>query len=329
MKRIFSLVVVLTMLFSALAMTANAADIKATLVVNGDNGQVGDLITVDYVITGTSTLYNTQVTISYDNDVVGLWDPEYNEELTDDENAVYAFSGSHSGDKQGRKYVWGQEVIKGDVAAGWMGYSISAAAAGNSYLNATVDLTAEPYSLTADDDYAFTVITLNLVRKAEGDANIKVATSADEVYDTGCPTGLKMALTDETGDVVAKGMVDIVNPAAPQPPVADEFINDETATGGVKTITFAGRVGAEWMDLDYGVEFTTNKEGSRSQRYYGAKDGDTVALDAEAGTTRVFSFADWDGTFEIVLTNIAEAGDKEYKFFVGDNYTEAAIVVVE
>lgn len=327
MKRIFSLVVVLTMLFSALAMTANAADIKATLVVNGDDGKVGTAFTVDYIITGTSTLYNTQITLSYNKDVVGWWDAEYDEEVTASKDAKYAFTGSHKEDVNRRDTIWGQEVFKGDINAGWIEYTISAS---GSDLNDTVDLSATPYNLTADDKYAFTVITFNFVRKAEGDLNIKVAKEGDEVYNTGNPTGLKMSITEDSGNVVAQGLVDIVNPAAPQPPVVeDEFINDEEAIGGVKTITFAGRVGAEWMNLDYGVEFTANKEGTRAQRYYGAKDGDTVALDPAAGTTQVFTFGDWDGTFEIVLTNIAEAGNKEYKFFVGDNYTDAAIVVVE
>ncbi len=323
MKKIFSLVVVLTMLFSAFAMTANAADIKATLVVNGDDGKAGTIFTVDYVITGTPTLYATQIAIAYDKDVVALWDVEYEAEIVAGEEA-YAFTGSRIDDKMGRDTIWGQEVVEGSVEKALAEYSVSAA---GSKKNATVDLTAAPYNLTADDDYAFTVITLNLVRKAEGDANIRVATSADEFYNAANPGGVIMEVTNLSGDVVDDGLVDIVNPGADEPIVEDKFINEETANGGVGTLTFYGRIGAEWKGQPYGVIID-------GKDFFGANNNDTVAsVDGDSSvTTFEFDMAAWNGVFEIVFTNITDkgtAGEKSYQFFVGENVTEAATVVVE
>ena len=104
-------------------------------------------------------------------------------------------------------------------------------------------------------------------------------------------------------------------------PVADSFINDIAAAivEGTK-VTLSGRIGAEWMNELYGVEFTTNKTGTRAQKYYGARPGDTVG-DYNGSTE--FTFGEWDGTFEIILEGVS-AGVKEYRFFVGDNYTDAA-----
>ena len=101
-------------------------------------------------------------------------------------------------------------------------------------------------------------------------------------------------------------------------PVEDKFINDEGATGG-STLTFYGRIGANWIGEDYGVII-------EGKDFFGAKPGDVLG----DGTT--LEFAGWDGTFEIVFENITEkgtAGEKTYQFFVGDEYTEEATVVVE
>lgn len=103
----------------------------------------------------------------------------------------------------------------------------------------------------------------------------------------------------------------------------DKFINDEGATGGVATLTFYGRVGADWLDQDYGV-IVEGKD------FYGAKNGDIISDGAEG--TKTFDFDAWDGNFEIILTNITvkgTAGEKTYQFFVGENLTEEATVVVE
>ncbi len=104
-------------------------------------------------------------------------------------------------------------------------------------------------------------------------------------------------------------------------PVIDSFINDvvDAIVAGT-TVTLSGRIGAEWMNELYGVEFTTNKTGTRAQKYYGARPGDIVG-DYNGSTE--FTFGEWDGTFEIILEGVS-AGLKEYKFFVGDNYTDAA-----
>ncbi len=109
-------------------------------------------------------------------------------------------------------------------------------------------------------------------------------------------------------------------------PVPDSFINDiVAATAEGTTITMGGRLGAEWMNELYGVEFSSNKTGTRAQKYYGARPGDIVS-DGNDGTTE-FTFGEWDGSFEIILEGVS-AGVKEYKFFVGTNYTDAATVEV-
>ena len=106
---------------------------------------------------------------------------------------------------------------------------------------------------------------------------------------------------------------------------AETFVNNATAVVDGTTITMSGKVGAEWMDLKYGVEFSANKAGTRAQKYYGAKSGDTVG-DYNGSTE--FTFGDWDGSFEIILEGVS-TGEKTYKFFVGDNYTEEATLTVE
>ncbi len=111
---------------------------------------------------------------------------------------------------------------------------------------------------------------------------------------------------------------------------SEDPIPEPDFTGAVAgtTITCAGKLTAEQMADVYGVEFTAEStvEGARAQKYYGAKSGDIVADDPEAGTTREFIFGEWDGTFEIILENVS-AGAKEFKFFVGDAYVSDAIVL--
>ncbi len=170
------------------------------------------------------------------------------------------------------------------------------------YMKKTADITENPFSLVGTDTLA----------SSYGGVNC---------------TGTSATITYRVSKGTAEANIDW-EALKTEEPVEDKFINDETSAVAGTTLTFAGRVGAEWMDLDYGVEFTSNKVGTRAQRYYGAKDGDTVALDAEAGTTQTFTFGAWDGTFEIILTNVS-AGDKEFKFFVGDNYTDVAVVTVQ
>ncbi|MBE7018895.1 MAG: hypothetical protein E7413_03335 [Ruminococcaceae bacterium] len=140
-------------------------------------------------------------------------------------------------------------------------------------------------------------------------------------------TKIKMAKTGSLVSLPAYNWQFNVENLKPVAPIVDSFLNDVVAATAVgNTITMGGRIGAEWMDLAYGVEFTTNKTGTRAQKYYGARPGDIVS-DGNGGTT-TFTFGEWDGTFEIVLEGVS-AGVKEYKFFVGDNYSEEATVTVE
>ena len=93
--------------------------------------------------------------------------------------------------------------------------------------------------------------------------------------------------------------------------------SDFGASAAGTTITCFGKVPATVSN--YGVVFTKEStvEGARDQKYYGAMPGDTVALDAEAGTTQIFTFGAWDGTFEIILEGV-HTGDKVLNFFMND-----------
>lgn len=107
----------------------------------------------------------------------------------------------------------------------------------------------------------------------------------------------------------------------------DEFVNDTSSAVEGTTITCAGRVGAEHLSKKYGVEFTADSTvgGTRPQVFYGAKPGDTVS--DGAGGTKTFVFDGWDGTFEIILQGV-HAGTKNFRFFVGSDYTDLSSKVV-
>lgn len=152
----------------------------------------------------------------------------------------------------------------------------------------------------ADDAFAFATNTAGNSKISYGDATqVQTKTPADQKY-------FGLSITKYEAPIIEE----------------DKFINDEGANGGVGTITFYGRVGADWLDQDYGV-IVEGKD------FFGAKNGDIVA-DGEG--TKTFEFDAWDGNFEIIMTNITEkgtAGTKTYQFFVGENLTEEATVVVE
>lgn len=105
------------------------------------------------------------------------------------------------------------------------------------------------------------------------------------------------------------------------PIVVDGPLNDEGVDNSVaSTLTFYGRIGAEWFGEAYGIII-------EGKDFFGAQPGDVVA-----NGVAEFNFADFNGEFEIVLTNITTkgtAGVKTYQFFVGDYITEEATVVVE
>ena len=138
-------------------------------------------------------------------------------------------------------------------------------------------------------------------------------------------TKIKMAKTGSLASLEAYNWQLNLENLKPVSPVVDSFINNVNATVSGDEIALSGRIGAEWMDKTYGVEFASNKTGTRAQKYYGAKPGDTVG-DYNGSTT--FTFGEWDGTFKIILQGVS-AGEKEYKFFVGNDYTETATVTVE
>ena len=138
-------------------------------------------------------------------------------------------------------------------------------------------------------------------------------------------TKIKLAKTGSLASLEAYNWQLNLENLKPVSPVVDSFINNVNATVSGDEIALSGRIGAEWMDKTYGVEFASNKTGTRAQKYYGAKPGDTVG-DYNGSTT--FTFGEWDGTFKIILQGVS-AGEKEYKFFVGNDYTETATVTVE
>ncbi len=109
----------------------------------------------------------------------------------------------------------------------------------------------------------------------------------------------------------------------PVAPEAEPILAGTGVNVAAGELAFFGKVGADYLDQAYGVIID-------GKDFFGAKDGDTVS-DGNEGTT-TFTFGGWDGTFEIILQNITEkgtAGEKTYRFFVGENYTDEATVTVE
>ena len=168
-------------------------------------------------------------------------------------------------------------------------------------------------------------------------------TTDETVYTSdsfGIGTGLYVAKV-VLGD--ASQITNTANPGNYSAPVytdnrapAETFVNSETSevsketvgTETVNVVTCAGRVGAAYQTLDYGVEFAADSTvgGTRAQRYYGAKYGDTISNGA--GGTTIFTFEGvWDGTFEIILQGV-HAGTKNFQFFVGDDKTAVQSKVV-
>ncbi len=139
-------------------------------------------------------------------------------------------------------------------------------------------------------------------------------------------TKIKLAKTSPLASLEAYNWQLNVENLKPVLPYVESFVNDTGVNINASELAFFGKVGAEYLDFKYGIEFTTNKSGTRAQKYYGAKSGDTVSDGAE-GTT-VFTFDEWDGSFEIILQGVS-LGEKEYRFFVGDDYTDYATVTVE
>ncbi|MBR2628044.1 MAG: hypothetical protein IKD30_07250 [Peptococcaceae bacterium] len=306
------------------ALCVSAADTcEVTVTVSGDNGKAGDVITVTATIDGFETLYSAQVDVMYDNSKVVLWNAADEAQCKIKTDGTYTTANAkkalaatvgedmfddvaYDGDYEECE-IWGQYVVSCNGA--FFSYSVSAAGSDADQMPAII---TDGYKL-------FDLTFVRLADGTAGDTGIAIATN-----NPGNPDGILANASSTALGVVTKTLNYVI-----KTPVVDEFINDVAVTGGTKAITIYGRVGAEWLDQDYGVEFSTNKAGTRPQKFYGAKNGNTVALDAEAGTTQTFEFDGWDGTFEIVLTNIAEAGEREYKLFVGDDYTAAATVVVE
>lgn len=178
-----------------------------------------------------------------------------------------------------------------------------------------VDTGADSASFTTDGD----IFTIYMKKTADIAANpfslVGTDTLTSSYGGVNC-TGTSATITYRVSKGTAAANIDWE--ALKTKIVEDKFINDEGATGG-STLTFYGRIGANWIGEDYGVII-------EGKDFFGAKPGDVLG----DGTT--LEFAGWDGTFEIVFTNITEkgtAGEKTYQFFVGDDYTAEATVVVE
>ncbi len=106
--------------------------------------------------------------------------------------------------------------------------------------------------------------------------------------------------------------IEYVDARAPIVPVPDFGFN----LAGT-TVDCYGKLSAEDIGKAYGVAFT---KGDKTMKYHGAKPGETVNVD---GNVTELVFDEWDGTFSIVLEGVS-AGDKEFRFFVGDTYVEDA-----
>ena len=139
-------------------------------------------------------------------------------------------------------------------------------------------------------------------------------------------TKIKLAKTGSLASLEAYNWQLNLENLKPVLAVSESFVNATGVNVDANELAFFGKVGAEYLDFKYGIEFSSNKSGTRAQKYYGAKSGDIVSDGAEGTTT--FTFGDWDGSFEIILQGVS-LGDKEYRFFVGNEYTAYDIVTVE
>lgn len=311
MKKVFSLLLAVAMLASmfvfAIAAEPNAAGGMHTVITETD-----DKITVEVIITNVTQFTGMTSYL-----------------MTDDVKLV------------------ANSAVKGDKVSGFL------LSDGGKTDGIKLGLSTTDASLYFDEAGSFTALTYEVTKVDSS----KELSESDFAYGTKSTTASKV--TTPAGGTVAgvsgasnafgtnkTGMIDYFTikyvdartpaatptptpaPATPTPtPVPEKFVNNTNAVVDGTTITVSGKVGAAWLAQDYGVEFTTNKLGTRAQRYYGAKDGSIVADFNGTGAT-IVDFDTWDGTFEIVLNNVS-AGTKEYKFFVGTNYTDVASVEVK
>ncbi len=295
MKKIVALLMALSMVLS-LAICVNAADVAKgvnTTFVEDENG----LITATVKVKDVADFSGMKIGIDFDESKVALL-------LNDKATAATTSS----------KY---DDVVETGLSAGFDafggGHAVTIKA---SYLIVNVAASSADQWYDCADDVQFKLY----FQKNEG-ATIDDTTFVN-YYKTTATTYYKTGTTQVKSNVAGNFGYTVIPYEAPVVE-EDKFINDEGANGGVGTITFYGRVGANWLDQDYGV-IVDGKD------FFGAKDGDTVSDGAEG--TKIFDFDAWDGNFEIILTNITEkgtAGTKTYQFFVGENLTEAATVVVE
>ena len=296
MKKIVALLMALSMVLS-LAICVNAADVAKgvnTTFVEDENG----LITATVKVKDVANFSGMKIGIDFDETKVSL--------LLNDKATAATTSSTYD------------EVVETGLSAGFDGLGAHAVTIKDTYLIVNVAASATSQWYNCADDVQF-----KLYFQKKADATIDDTTFVN-YYKVTAKTYYKYETTQVSSNVAGNFGYTVVPYEAPivEP---DKFINDEGANGGVGTITFFGRVGAEWLDEEYGV-IVEGKD------FFGAKDGDTVAADATATSTTTFTFGDWDGTFEIVMTNITEkgtAGTKTYQFFVGENVTEEATVVVE
>lgn len=171
----------------------------------------------------------------------------------------------------------------------------------------------------------FDIVTFKLTRDA---ADTAVYTSADFAYSTKSAYVAKVVLGSGT-NYTSKANADQFTapvytdnrggntPVVELGDAAEELASADYAAASAAdkgTLTFVAKVSAEKLNEAYGVIVAGKK-------FFGAP----------ATDSRIAADFVWDGSFEIVLTDITEkgtAGEKSFQYFVGDAVTNSATVNV-
>lgn len=217
MKRFLCLALTVAMVLSFATFSAFAADVTGVLKITGDNGKVGDVLTISYTIKGAETLYAWQGVFSYAHNIIvpadntntvikyksngeataanvkkSLISSVLNDQFTADE---------YEGDFE-ETPIWGQTVAMAsyDKNTNLGIYQIAASAAGS-------DADGSPAIVSAD---GYTAFSARFVRIAEGDIAFVPKTAA---------LICKAEITDASGNVLTDTTVDYTAPSGGDEPV--------------------------------------------------------------------------------------------------------------
>ncbi len=216
MKRFLCLALTVAMVLSFATFSAFAADVTGVLSVTGDNGKVGDILTVSYTIKGVDSVYSWQCDFTYAHDVMVPADSsnapikyKSNGEATA-ANAKKALISSvlddvftadeYNGDYEESK-IWGQTGVKASYNSNVGEIMIYASAAGS-------EADMKPAIVSAD---GYTVFSVRFVRVTEGDINIAYTTDPNNM-----PT---VATSDTTGFISPNPTIDYTAPGGGDEPV--------------------------------------------------------------------------------------------------------------